>query len=98
MNGTRPGGLPTPRAQFINNGFGLGEFLGKRGLTVLALSSECAVKRQRMAANILGFDKGTLEVPQGSRRQTLGASRFPLSKPHTFYVLQWKPTLHKPSS
>jgi hypothetical protein len=28
----RRGGLPTPRAQFINNGFGLGEFLGKRGL------------------------------------------------------------------
>jgi len=26
------GGFPTPRAQFINNGFGLGEFLGKRGL------------------------------------------------------------------
>jgi len=26
------GGLPTPRAQFINNGFGLGEFLGKRGV------------------------------------------------------------------
>ena len=26
------GGFPTPRAQFINNGFGLGEFLDKRGL------------------------------------------------------------------
>jgi len=25
-------GLSTPRAQFINNGFGLGGFLGKRGL------------------------------------------------------------------
>ena len=32
MNGTRRGGFPTPRAQFINNGFRLGEFLGKRGL------------------------------------------------------------------
>jgi hypothetical protein len=40
----RRGGFPTPRAQFINNGFGLGEFLGKRGLTVLAVSSECAVR------------------------------------------------------
>ena len=29
----RRGGLPTPRAQLINNGFGLGEFLGKRGLS-----------------------------------------------------------------
>ena len=28
----RRGGFPTPRAQFFNNGFGLGEFLGKRGL------------------------------------------------------------------
>jgi len=28
----RAGGLPTPRAQFINNGFGFGEFSGKRGL------------------------------------------------------------------
>ena len=28
----RRGGFPTPRAQFINNGFGLGEFLDKRGL------------------------------------------------------------------
>jgi hypothetical protein len=37
MNGTRPGGLPTPRAQFINNGFGLGEFLGKRGLVELII-------------------------------------------------------------
>jgi hypothetical protein len=27
----RRGGLSTPRAQFINNGLGLGEFLGKRG-------------------------------------------------------------------
>jgi hypothetical protein len=27
----RRGGFSTPRAQFINNGFGLGEFLGKRG-------------------------------------------------------------------
>ena len=65
---------------------------------VLAVPPKCAVKRQRMVANTLGFDKGTLEVTQGSRRQTLGASRFPLSKPHIFYVLQWKPTLHKPSS
>jgi len=39
----RRGGFPTPRAQFINNGFGLGEFFGKRGLMVLAVSSECAV-------------------------------------------------------
>ena len=27
----RGGGFPTSRAQFINNGFGLGEFLGKKG-------------------------------------------------------------------
>ena len=31
-NRRRGGGFPTPRAQFINNGFGLGEFLGKRGV------------------------------------------------------------------
>ena len=36
-------GFSTPCAQFINNGFGLGEFFGKRGLMVLAVSSECAV-------------------------------------------------------
>ena len=28
----RRGGFPSPRAQLINNGFGLGEFLSKRGL------------------------------------------------------------------
>tara|TARA_B100001250_G_scaffold213273_1_gene182910 strand:- start:725 stop:901 length:177 start_codon:yes stop_codon:yes gene_type:complete len=28
------GGFPTPRTQFINNGFGLGEFLDKRGLII----------------------------------------------------------------
>ena len=39
----RRGGLPTPCAQFINNGFGLGEFLGKRRLTVLAVPPKCAV-------------------------------------------------------
>ena len=32
MNANRRGGFPTPRAQFINNGFGLGEFFDKRGL------------------------------------------------------------------
>jgi len=40
---TGGGGFPTPRAQFINNGFGLGEFLDKRGLTVLAVPPKCAV-------------------------------------------------------
>ena len=44
MNGTRRGGFPTPRAQFINNGFGLGEFWGKRGLVVLAVPPKCAVR------------------------------------------------------
>ena len=39
----RRGGLSTPRAQFINNGFGLGEFLCKRGLMVLAVPPKCAV-------------------------------------------------------
>jgi hypothetical protein len=28
----------------INNGFGLGEFLSKRGLTVLAVPPKCAVR------------------------------------------------------
>jgi len=32
----RAGGFPTPRTQSINNGFGLGELLGKRGLMVVA--------------------------------------------------------------
>tara|TARA_B100001750_G_scaffold169893_1_gene138314 strand:+ start:204 stop:503 length:300 start_codon:yes stop_codon:yes gene_type:complete len=32
MNANRRGGFPAPRTQFINNGFGLGEFFSKRGL------------------------------------------------------------------
>ena len=36
-------GFPTLCAQFINNGFGLGEFLDKRGLMVLAVPPKCAV-------------------------------------------------------
>jgi hypothetical protein len=39
----RWGGFPTSRAQFNNNGFGLGEFLGKRGLVVQAVRPKCAV-------------------------------------------------------
>jgi len=34
FSNTRRGGFPTPRTQFINNGFGLGEFLDKRGLII----------------------------------------------------------------
>ena len=41
MNGTRRGGLPTPRAQLINNGFGLGEFLGKKAGWVVKLFAIC---------------------------------------------------------
>ena len=43
MNANRRGGFPTSHAQFINNGFGLGEFLGKRGLMVLAVRPKCAL-------------------------------------------------------
>jgi len=45
------GGFPTPRAQFINNGFGLGEFLGKREM------QRGIINRNEQLTDSLGLEK-----------------------------------------
>jgi hypothetical protein len=47
----RRGGFPIPRAQFINNGFGLGEFLCKREMQI------GIINRNEQLTDSLGLEK-----------------------------------------
>jgi hypothetical protein len=53
----RRGGFPTPRAQFINNGFGLGEFLDKRRCVVGIKIALFDMKRDEELAESVGLGK-----------------------------------------